>query len=176
MGDNLDSGAGEQSLGHRIYWKGKQTVTVEWLVIFATEENRGLHLEIEANASEVEREGEGKCIEFTTSNSGLKKPHSDAIIPNNSVPLTIPQTSDQTKWSTRNRFPSLKILDLLEGSGHTGYKNQLIPTGITNPTNSALEGHLLEAAMAEAKEDEPKSLAKTKRSKDWPNWEAVIQE
>lgn len=53
--DNSESG--QQSQGHRIYWKSKRTVTIERSLIFTTEENGGLCLDIEVE-EEVECEGE----------------------------------------------------------------------------------------------------------------------
>lgn len=61
VGYNIHIEDTEQSQGHQIYWKGKQTVTAEQSVIFATSENGGLQLEIEGeNADEQNGEDAGR--------------------------------------------------------------------------------------------------------------------
>ncbi|KAJ3710919.1 hypothetical protein DFJ43DRAFT_1009110, partial [Lentinula guzmanii] len=169
-----------QSQGHRVYWKERKNVTVERSVIFAKNENGGLRLEIEMedDMGVLEREGEKEEIptEATqfTSNPGssvLNESSTNEQSSMESPNLLNPSAEQPTQRPIRNRIPSQRVRELLDGTGVSGSKD-LLPRGINTAVNSIVdippEELMMEACIADVEGVEPKTVTEAKRLPDWP--------
>ncbi|KAE9387915.1 hypothetical protein BT96DRAFT_947997 [Gymnopus androsaceus JB14] len=123
-----------QSQGHRIHWKGKNTVTIEWLVSFASMENGGL--DVKLKEIEVEAEGENEEESLPPIKNSLNpKSGSTPVTPNpaKSNSLTTEQPMEiakntLTSMSTRPVhacFPSCYIHNLCSGTGYTSGRDTI---------------------------------------------------
>lgn len=184
-------GVSEKHKGFRIYWPNDRRITVE----------RNVY--VNRTSVEIDRV-EGEDWEFDLPIPEQNTP----LVPTTSTPPPAPPSpppaDDPAPASTRrDRKPSQRVRDILEGRGRSSNKprDPIIPTGVQlstvreDPATVAeeLEGEdedwvlllededfLTEYAMVletlDSEALEPHSLAEAKRRPDWPLWEKAIEE
>jgi hypothetical protein len=166
-------GFDEQSKGHRIFWPGKRSVTVEHSVVFT-----------EPLVSVGELEGEDSVGHSTVKPASTA---TEADSRQDDEPSTPPQMPSipvpETPHIQRICKPSRYVRDLQSIGSATGFANcSAIPEGLQVPveksqwTDEDIEEVTLVVDVGDVKPLEPKSLTDAKRRPDWPNWERRIHE
>jgi Reverse transcriptase (RNA-dependent DNA polymerase)/Integrase core domain/GAG-pre-integrase domain len=195
-------GIDEQSKGARVYWREKQSVTVERNVYYnnmapSTTQNEG-------------EEDDGTVIPKVdvpiARNAAPANDQPNPDIPPMPEPYNPPappaEPTDEIR-AKRIRKPSQRVLDIIEGRATTSARqtSTQIPRGVQLPSqvpenlhqNEGAElegegqaeyimsaenydGYALAAEISEAEGLEPRSFAEAQRRPDWPLWETAIND
>lgn len=179
-------GFDDQSNGSRIYWPGKNRVSVERSLTF-TEPLVSVELEGEHDVSD----SGGKPAPQTSSPTIPSEPPCVPTPPPVTPPQppTIPVVPDAPR-AQRTRKPSQYVRDLQTQDTASGWaKRAAVPRGLQAPTEEKPAD--VQKPIEEESDDweltmvvdagdieplEPKALAEAKRRPDWPEWERAIHE
>jgi hypothetical protein len=198
-GSKLDSrakegqwmGYDEQSKGHRVYWPGRRTVTVERNVTFLpTVVSIPGYTETSPIEGENGSNGNREPLTEIESSEPQESTQESTQIPT----MPIQPAKETSSRPTRTRKPTQYVKDILAGKGTTQGKrgNAQLPTGLQAPKTPQVTVTEVDddddeargvieqataAVMADTEGLEPRTLDEAKQRPDWPQWnEAILEE
>ena len=149
---------------HRVYWKGRCTVTVECNAVFSEPDLQYDGPFDKGITNEPEGENNRENISLNHEQDEEPPTIGNEVI-HNPENTTMPKVC----CSECHKQPSHYVRDLLSGEFTTRSKNKKFPTGLQVPKiEEEISAVAMLTRMSEACGLEPRTLNKAKKSLDWP--------